>query len=305
VSEPHSDSHWGGERLRVGLFVVLGTVALMAGLIALFHWSPWKGPSELDWLQTYEAWSERTEGTLAADGGVTRAACEATFDDEVGDPPKDRLERAARAARRGCAALSPDGWQRAQSDVVRAIRDAHVEEAPAPPRERQDFSELARPIAGVDAKVYCWRDVGWAPFVEQYAAVRADEVISLKGLADTEENRIDLEPAVCAVLGRYVRRIRPLHLSYENFALAEALVVLAHEAERLESPSASEAELECQAVQHVRPFIRAAGWGPSFAEEIALHAWDLGYTQLPPHYRTPQCRNRGPLDRHPNSDAWP
>lgn len=298
-----SEAHWGRERLRVGVFVVLGTVALMAALIALFTWAPWERPTEVDWLQSYEAWSERTEGTLVANGGVTRASCESAFDDEVGDPPREQLEPAARAARRGCAELSPEGWQRAQSEVVRAIRELHAVEAP--PRERREFSELAAPIAGLDAKVYCWRPLGWAPFAQQLAIVRGNDEISLKAFADTAEKRIDLEPEVCAVLGRYLRRIRPLELSYENFALAEALVVLSHEAERLKAPAASEAELECYAVQHVRPFMRAAGWGPGLQEEIALHAWDLGYTQLPPHYRTPQCRNRGPLDRHPASNAWP
>ena len=127
----------------------------------------------------------------------------------------------------------------------------------------------------------------------------------MKGVADDERSRIDLEPGVCGALGRYVRRIRPPALSYENFALAEGLVVLAHQAEHLRDPSASEQEVECYAVQHVRPLLRTGGWGRFLQNEIALHGWDIAYTQLPPQYRTPDCRNGGPLDRNPDSAAWP
>ena len=155
------------------------------------------------------------------------------------------------------------------------------------------------------AKVYCWDPLAWAPFSEQYAIVRGGEEVWLKGIADTARNRIDLDPGVCATLGRYLRRVRPPALSYQNFELAEALMVLTHEAEHLKAPSASEVDVECYAVQHVRPLLRAVGWGPQFANEIALHAWDISYTQLPPYYRTPACRNGGPLDRNRDSNAWP
>ncbi len=297
-----SESHWGERTPKGALLTVLVAVALMAGLIALFNWSPWERPSELDWLQAYEAWSERTEAMLG-DIALVQASCESAFDDEVGGPPTQRLEPAAEAARRGCAELSPDGWQRAQSDVVRVVRDVHAAEVP--PRQRRDFSELARSIAGREVKVYCWPVAGWAPFAEHYAILRADDEISLRSVSDTTENRIDLEPGVCGALRGYVRRYRPPALSNENFELAQALVILAHEAERLRSPSTSEVEAECYAVQHVRPFMRAAEYDLDYQTEIALQAWQLHYTQLPAFHRTPECRNGGPLDLHPGSDAWP
>ena len=301
MSEP--ESHWGGNALKGAFLAVVVAVVLMSGLIALFFWSPWKGPTELDWLRTYEAWTEGTEARLAEGERISRASCESSFDDEVGDPPGDRLERAAQAARRGCGALSHEGWRNAQWDVVRALIAVHSEEVA--PRYRRDFSEIAGSIAGREAEVRCWRQERWAPFVQHYATLRADEEIRLSGIADTARNRIDLDPTVCATLHRYVRRIRPIPLSEENLFLAEALVVLAHQAEHLESPSTPEPEVECYAVQHVRPLVAATGWGSDWTTEIALHAWDLAYTQLPPHYRTPDCRNDGPLDQNPSSDAWP
>ncbi|NUT55274.1 MAG: hypothetical protein HOQ03_04740 [Thermoleophilia bacterium] len=102
----------------------------------------------------------------------------------------------------------------------------------------------------------------------------------------------------------YVRRARPTSLSYENFELAEALVVLTPQAEHLKAPAASEADVECFAVQHVRPLVRAA-WDAAFANELALQVWELSYQRLPPELRTPACRDGGPLDRDPGSSAWP
>ncbi len=225
------------------------------------------------------------------------------FDDDVGEPPQKRLQPVATAARGGCAGLSPVAWRNGKADVVRALVDAH-DDLP-PPRRRRDVSGIARSGVGVRADAYCWQPEGWASFAEQYAIIRGGEETSLRGIADTAKNRIDLDPAVCGSLGWYLRRTRPTALSYENFEIAEALMVLTHQAEHLKGPSASEAEVECYAVQHVRPLVRAAGWGAEYANELALQAWELSYQKLPPGFRTPACRDGGPLDRNPRSSAWP
>ena len=275
----------------------------MAGLIALFAWSPWVKPTEAAWLGAYESWSDGIEASLGAGRAVSRAACESAFDTQVGDPPRRRLEPVAAAARTGCAALSPTGWRSSQADVVRALMAAHAELPP--PRRRRDLSELVSSSVGVEPGVYCWQPESWASLSEQYAIVRGGEETSLRGIADSARNRIDLDPGVCAALGGYLQRIRPAELTYQNFELAEALGVLTHQAEHLKTPSAHEADVECYAVQHVRPLVRAAGWGPDFATEIARQAWEIRYLQLPRQFRTPACRDRGPLDRNPSSSAWP
>ncbi len=276
---------------------------MTASVIGLFAWSPWEQPTELDWLGRYAAWSDGIGGSLDAGADVSRAACQSTYDDEVGDPPNERLEPASAAARRGCAALSRAGWRNAEWDVVRALLVAHGDRLP--PRPRPDLSEIASSSVGVRPEVYCWQPEAWASFSPQYALVRSGEEVSLKGIADTASNRIDLDPGVCAALDGYLRRIRPTALSYGNFELAEALAVLTHQAEHVKAPTTSEADVECYAVQHVRPLVQAAGWGSGFATEIALHAWELSHTQLPARFRTPACRNGGPLDRNPTSNAWP
>jgi len=179
-----------------------------------------------------------------------------------------------------------------------------VDGAEFPPHRRRDLAAIVTSSVGVEADVYCWQPEAWASFAEQDAIVRGGEETTLSGVADRARNRIDLDPGICAELSRYVRRIRPTALSSENLELAEALVVLTHEAEHLRRPSASEAEVECYAMQHVRPLVRAA-WGADFANEIALHGWQIAYPRLPARFRTARCRDGGPLDLAPGSSAWP
>ena len=209
----------------------------------------------------------------------------------------------AAAARRGCAAATPAGWPKGKAEVVRALIDAHDDRLP--PRPRRDLSEIAGVGVGVRPAVFCWQPAGWAPFFEQYAIVRGGEETSLKGVGDSARNRIDLDPGVCAALSFYLRRVRPASLSYENFEMAEGLMVLTHQAEHIKAPTASEAEVECDAVQRVRPLIRANGWGAKYASELASQAWELSYQRLPPGFRSPACRDGGPLDRNPRSSSWP
>jgi hypothetical protein len=234
---------------------------------------------------------------------ISRTECESTFDDEVGEPAQERLQPVAAAARHGCAALTPVGWRRGKAEVVRALVDAH-DDLP-PPRRRRDLAAIVSSAVGVRPDVFCWQPAGWATFFEQYAIVSGGEETSLKGVADSAGNRIDLDPGVCAALRFYLRRIRPAALSYENFEMADGLMVLTHQAEHIKAPTASEAAVECRAVQHVRPLVRANGWGAKYASKLALQAWELSYQQLPPGFRSRACRDGGPLDRHRRSSAWP
>jgi len=282
---------------------VLTTIALAGALIGLFAWAPWKDATEFEWLGTYREWSDGVDASLQTGLVISRTECESTFDDEVGAPAQELLQPVAAAARRSCTALTPAGWRNGKAGVVGALVDAHDDLLP--PRRRRDISDIAGTSVGVRPDVYCWQPAGWAPFSEQYAIVRGGEETSLTGIADNARNRIDLDPGLCASLSFYLRRMRPDRLSYENFEMAQALMVVAHQAEHLKAPTASEAEVECHAVQSVRPLIRAAGWDAKYANEMAQQAWELSYQQLPPPFRSPACRDGGALDLRPRSSAWP
>ena len=119
------------------------------------------------------------------------------------------------------------------------------------------------------------------------------------------QGRIDLAPEVCERLRRYERRVFPAPLTLENLDLAEALVTLAHEAEHLRVPEASEADVECYALQRVRALVRRAERGRAYQAELAALATDLVYPYLPDEYRTGRCRDGGPLDLRPASRVWP
>ena len=274
----------------------------MAGLIGLFAWRPWEKPSEVEWLGAYRAWSDELQASLDAGLVVSRADCESAFDEEVGAPSQELLRPVAAAARGVCTAPTSAGLNDGRADVVSALVDAHDDVLP--PRRRRDLGAIVSSGVGVRPDVYCWQQAGWASIAEQYAIVRGGQETSLKGIADRARNRIDLEPGVCASFSWYLRRAKPASLSYENFEIAEALMVLTHQAEHLKSPSAAEADVECDAVQHVRPLVRAA-WDAKYATKLALQAWELSYQRLPPEFRTPACRDGGPLDRNPHSGAWP
>jgi hypothetical protein len=94
-------------------------------------------------------------------------------------------------------------------------------------------------------------------------------------------------------------------LNEESLGLAYALVVLAHEAEHLRSPDADEAAVECVAIQRVRDLVRDAGRGAAYQELMAGLAWEVGYPDMPPEYRTARCHDGSELDVRPDTDVWP
>lgn len=260
-------------------------------------------PTETDWLSSYAAWSDETAATLAEGRTVFRAACDATFDEQVGNAPSERLQATAAMARASCGSRSPAGWRRGEAAVVRELLAVHAVEFP--PRRRLDFSDIASVSVGVEPTVYCWQPESWAELLPQYAILRAGEEVSLRGILDRERNRIDLDPGICASLADYVEGVRPLRLSNQFLLLGEALRVLTHQAEHLRDPSASEAEVECRALQHVRPLAARAGWEEEVTTEVALQAWQIAYPRLPAPFRSPECRDGGAFDRDPDSSIWP
>jgi hypothetical protein len=124
------------------------------------------------------------------------------------------------------------------------------------------------------------------------------------GYAD-RNRRVHLRGDVCQTLARFYGSDYAPALNFKRAELAEALVVLAHEAEHQHDFSSSEAEVECYAVQHVRGLVRDRGRSRAFAASIAAFAWDVSYLRNDPVYGTARCRDGGPLDLRPRSSFWP
>jgi hypothetical protein len=126
----------------------------------------------------------------------------------------------------------------------------------------------------------------------------------LLGFAEPSKHRINLAPAVCARLADFMHTHGSPDETARGASLAEAFVVLSHEAEHVRTPRAPEVEIECYALQDVRAVVRLLGGSRRYAVLMAARAWEIDSAGEPP-YVTRACRDGGPLDRHPETDAWP
>ena len=59
-----------------------------------------EGRYGVEWLGTYREWSDDIDAALPTGLVISRAECESTFDDEVGEPAQEQLQPVAAAARR-------------------------------------------------------------------------------------------------------------------------------------------------------------------------------------------------------------
>jgi hypothetical protein len=265
----------------------------MAGLIGLFAWTPWDGETrerELDWLASVSRWTYLSD---------TPRRCETQLQRVVGEPPTARLEPVHAALRRGC---EPGRWGSVVWDVEGSLIESHREEAD--PVHDPELSRVASSIAETTADTHCWERLDWTNLAEQFDALGSGE-FWLAGLAVPDTGRIDLSPDVCVPVRRFLFEGYAPHLSFETFELSQALVVFAHEAEHLRSPTAGEDETECHALQRVRGLVRDVGHGEAYADELAGLAWDIGYPEKSDAYRTELCYDGGPLDLHRQSSIWP
>lgn len=275
---------------------LLGTVAalaLLAAAVVVGALEPWKSKErahEIAWLEAFTAWSRGADGT---------ASCAASYDAEVGEPPR-RLAGADRLAKDGCAT----GDVAEARDAVIALLTEERRRSSAP-AQSFELARYAAPLAGVRSpKVYCWADPDWTELNEDWSLVEREE-FRVAGFADPETHSMHLAPYVCEPLHRFFGGDYAPYLNEESLTLADALVVLAHEAEHQRSPDAFEDEVECVALQRVRDLVRAAGRGKPYEELMAGLAWDVGYPDMPEEYRTENCRDGSDLDVRPETHVFP
>jgi hypothetical protein len=200
-------------------------------------------------------------------------------------------ESAAEIARRSGLA-----WQRSLP-----ARTGLTEESRIEPR----LGRVASRIARRKVEVRCWSEDDWEVVSAELERFTGRNEWWPSGFAETNANRVHLAPEVCHPLTRFTYGSYAPFGNTASLELAEALVVFAHEAEHVYDPKASEARIECLAMQHVRGLVVRSGRSRSYANELAALAYEIAYPRLPPLYRSRHCRNGGRLDRHPDSAVWP
>lgn len=115
---------------------------------------------------------------------------------------------------------------------------------------------------------------------------------------DTPADYTRIRPDVCTAILKFIRAPDVARLDS-----AVALKVLAHESFHLRGIKV-EAVAECYAMQAVPRVARALGGAEPYAHELASAVYTLTYPDMPPLYRSPDCRPGGPLDQHPGG-GWP
>ena len=285
--------------MKAALLVALGSIAVIAAAVFASVLLSGGGPegalkeTELAWLRQYNKWANGSPSRTQSCAALP-AAPSVTL---------RRIERLARAACRG-----EQDWSRVESVVdgrffysrplpisTDVVADSHID-----PR----IGRVVTRLAGRRVEARCWSSDDWTRVNGEFQTVYPERHDWAEGLAD-RYGRVHFNGEICATLARFFGSGYTPSLNIERADLAWALHVLAHEAEHQRDFGSSHHKVECYAVQHVRNLVRAEGRSAAFAAEIAAYAWDVSYARYVPEYGTTLCRNGGPLDLDPRSDAWP
>lgn len=251
--------------------------------------------------------------------------CGESFAREVGEAPTERLRESARNFAQACRhfrrgiemllraldAQDEGLAERAREEIGAAGKEAAIASGTLPPGEKQElaieegpsggsridtrYSEAAGAVAGKEVEVRCWSPADWKRLMveeEVFTAGRVDERVL--GFASAGGKRISLAPPVCADLDALVYEERAPVEEEGKYALALALVTLAHEGVHA-SGVADEPTAECHGIQYARQAADRLGVDPDYAAELIGLYWD-GYGRLPPTYRSEECREGGALD---------
>jgi hypothetical protein len=291
-------------------WVVFAIVVGLVGGTGLVLWLAWPradenhrafSQAELRWLREFARWEQRTSFDY----------CDAELLGDLPAAPTKRLTEvvehagdACEAAMRGNAVDALDLREKSDAALGRLLLwNSELPIRPGPePSSHIDprLGEIASDVAGQRVEARCWSRADWPALIAEWVATYGEPPdTELLGFAEPlARPRINLAPAICAALARFLYLDRRPGETSALLELSEAFVVLAHEAEHIRVPLASEAVVECYAIQDVRPLVTRLIGEKAYAAQMARLAWDVAY--LPR-----SCRNGGPLDIRPRSDFWP
>jgi hypothetical protein len=271
------------------------------------------------WLGRLDRWVGFVADASLSPESLTVQSCPGRLDD-VGDPPTEALDDVRSAAGETCAALAEAS--RLRRRALNNARASELDEAAEQRAEGErllglllagmraggfggggrsrvvaEYGRVAEKLVGIPIEARCWSGDNWRRLVSEQYPDDSFEVVGFTGVFG--DGRIHLAPVVCAALDRLRRGER-----VADAQAAEALGVLAHEAEHAVG-RLDEAVAECYAMQHVRAAARELGVEPRAAGRLAVTYWRRSYPKRPAEYRTPRCRNGGPLDRRRHIAEWP
>jgi hypothetical protein len=181
----------------------------------------------------------------------------------------------------------------APEHVLRAVRA--IEERFSKPDPR--LADGLRVISGIESLVRCWTQPGWK---------RLEEIMQrrLSGLADVSTYEIHLHPFACQGVEYLLDGNRPETGDAALF-VADGLVVLTHEGTHFTSAGSNEAVVECRAMQNAHLVAARLGIDEDYARRLAALYWERAYPRSDPVYGSPECRDGGTMDVHPETSEWP
>ena len=159
------------------------------------------------------------------------------------------------------------------------------------------FADAIRAVSGIESSVRCWTKPGWE---------RLEKIMHRKlgGLADPATYEIHLHPFACDGLEYLLDGNQPESGDQALF-VSEGLIVLTHEGTHFTSTGSNEAVVECRAMQNAHLVAARLGIDEDYARRLAKLYWEKAYPRDDPVYGSPECRDGGTMDVHPETSDWP
>ncbi|HYZ19156.1 MAG TPA: hypothetical protein VE615_06410 [Gaiellaceae bacterium] len=181
------------------------------------------------------------------------------------------------------AASPPDPEARPLPLVVGSPEVSHVD---------RGLSRIANQLGHGQAEVRCWSTSEWQVLLRNLGSG------DVNAYTTVDRRLVHLPWYTCSWL--HVVAMRGL----SRLDRAKALAPFAHELEHLRGVD-GEAEAECYSYQHLAEVAEALAASRDESGRLAEVAWRELYPPSDPAYVSPECRNGGRLDLHPQRRSWP
>lgn len=223
---------------------------------------------------------------------------------DADDPPPEKDIRRDSARSR---ALFTRGTARLEASMranrpLPMIRGSREESKVEPQLSRFVSRFVVHKPRGIEVR--CWSKDEWRFVTKEWATyIGSGDIL---GFVHSRRPRTSVAPRICKQLAGLVYHDERPTEGESMWRKAEAVAVLAHEAEHLRNGlRASEAVTECQGMQRMRRLARLMGASQEYADLLAERYWGDLYQYNLKQYKTSDCHDGATLDLRPGSDVWP